>query len=55
MTERKLRRGFAEKLESRKINKVWRQIAGKWELIWERIDGVWTPVHADTTYDDKEN
>lgn len=52
---RQLRRGFAEKLDARKITKVWRHLSGGLTLIWEKIDGVWTPMHEDTYYDEKES
>jgi hypothetical protein len=51
---RQLRRGFAEKLDARQIRKVWRHLSGQWVLIWEKIDGVWTPMHEDTYYDEKD-
>ena len=48
---RQLREGFAEKLEARGINNVWRQVEGVLTLIWRRVDGVWEPVHEDRYYD----
>lgn len=51
---RQLRRGFAEKLDERKITKVWRHKGKYFDLVWEKINGVWTPMNDDTYYDDKE-
>lgn len=51
---RQLRRGFAEKLDARKITKVWRHEGKKFTLVWEKIQNVWTPMNDDTYYDDKE-
>lgn len=54
---RQLRRGFAEKLESKGIHNVFRQDADnplKFDLVWKQIDGVWTPMNDDTYYDEKD-
>lgn len=55
VAERTLRRGFAEKLEARKITKVWKQLGRRgWVLIWEQIDGVWIPMDLCDYYDEKQ-
>lgn len=51
---RRLRKGFAEKLEARHIKTVFKHIGNRMEKIWEQVDGVWVPTHECDYYDDKE-
>lgn len=55
---RQLRRGFAEKLDARGITDVFNNTDPskplKFDLVWRKIAGVWTPMNDDTYYDDKE-